>query len=156
MKFVSLRHCHETRPQGTLGDIEPELPRSVRAMFDYLTVRTVFLRRLFTAAAASGIRQAVILGSGLDARAWRLRWPDGTTVYEIDQAKVVKFESATLAAQPARPAAGLINVAADLRHHWPRTLRRAGHEPDTSLTYLFCKPARRPPSWGAALRSHIP
>jgi Leucine carboxyl methyltransferase len=91
MKFVSLRHCHETRPQGTFGDIEPELPRSVRAMFDYLTVRN---RRLFTAA-ASGIRQVGILSSGLDARAWRLRWPDGTTVYEIDQVKVLKFESAT-------------------------------------------------------------
>jgi methyltransferase (TIGR00027 family) len=114
---------------GKPGDIDPELPRSVRAMFDYVAVRTVFFDDFFTAAANSGIRQVVILGSGLDARAWRPRWPEGTTVYEIDQVKVLKFKSATLAAQAARPAARLVNVAADLRHHWPQALRWAGHEP---------------------------
>jgi methyltransferase (TIGR00027 family) len=114
---------------GKLGEIDPELPRSLRAMFDYAAVRTVFFDDFFTAATASGIRQAVILGSGLDARAWRLRWPPGTTVYEIDQAKVLKFKSATLAAHAARPAARVTNVAADLRHHWPQALCRAGHEP---------------------------
>jgi methyltransferase (TIGR00027 family) len=114
---------------GKLGDIDPELPRSVRAMFDYVAVRTVFFDDFFTAAAASGIRQAVILGSGLDARAWRLRWPDGTTVYEIDRVKLLKFKSVTLATRAARPAARLVNVVADLRHHWPQALRRAGHEP---------------------------
>jgi hypothetical protein len=50
MKFGSLRHCHETRLQGKLGDIDPELPRSLRAMFDYVAVRTVFFDDLFTAA----------------------------------------------------------------------------------------------------------
>jgi O-methyltransferase involved in polyketide biosynthesis len=75
VKFDSLRHCHQARLQGKLGDVDPELPRSVRAMFDYAAVRTVFFDDLFTAAAATGIRQAVILGSGLDARAWRLHLP---------------------------------------------------------------------------------
>jgi methyltransferase (TIGR00027 family) len=98
-------------------------------MFDYVAVRTVFFDEFFTAAAARGIRQAVTLGSGLDARAWRLRWPDGTTVYELDQVKVLKFKSTTLAAQSARPAARPVNVLADLRHHWPQAPRRARHEP---------------------------
>jgi methyltransferase (TIGR00027 family) len=135
MTFVSFRHCHETRPQGTLGDIDPQLPRSVRAMFDCVAVRTVLFDDFSTAAAASGIRQAVTLGSGLDARAWRLGWPDGTTVYEIDQVMVLKFKSATLAAQPARPAARPVNVAADLRHHRPQAPRRAGHEPASPIAW---------------------
>jgi O-methyltransferase involved in polyketide biosynthesis len=44
-------------------------------MFDCVALRTAFFDDFFTAAAASGIRQAVILGSGLDARAWRHHWP---------------------------------------------------------------------------------
>ncbi|MGH3561632.1 MAG: class I SAM-dependent methyltransferase, partial [Mycobacterium sp.] len=57
-------------------------------MADMMAVRTKFFDEFFLAAAGTGIRQAVILASGLDARAYRLPWPAGTTVHEIDQPQV--------------------------------------------------------------------
>ena len=34
------------------------------------------------------------LASGLDARGYRLSWPSGMTVFEIDQPKVLEFKTA--------------------------------------------------------------
>lgn len=68
----------------------------------------------------------MILASGLDARAYRLPWPAGTTVYEIDQAQVIKFKSATLTELGAAPTAEVCTVPVDLRHDWAAALRTAG------------------------------
>jgi methyltransferase (TIGR00027 family) len=92
-------------------------------------VRTRFFDDFFIAAADAGIRQAVILASGLDARAYRLPWPAGTTVYEIDQPTVIDFKTETLAQQGAAPTAERRTVAVDLRHDWPAALRAAGFDP---------------------------
>ncbi len=62
-------------------DPESTLRRSVEA----ITVRTRFFDGLFADAAASGVRQAVILTAGLDARAYRLWWPEATVVFELDR-----------------------------------------------------------------------
>src|SRR5580693_4151885 len=69
----------------------------MQRMGDMMAVRTRFFDDFFIEAAGSGIGQAVILASGLDARAYRLDWPGGTTVYEIDQAGVIEFKAQTLA-----------------------------------------------------------
>ncbi|OBH07486.1 SAM-dependent methyltransferase [Mycobacterium sp. E2699] len=100
-------------------------------------IRTRFFDDFFLAAARDGIRQAVILASGLDARAYRLRWPAGTTVFEIDQAAVIDFKTATLAELGAAPTADLRTVPVDLRHDWPSALRTAGLDP------------ARPTAWSA-------
>jgi methyltransferase (TIGR00027 family) len=92
-------------------------------------VRTRFFDEFFLAAADAGIRQAVILASGLDARAYRLPWPAGTTVFEIDQARVVEFKTTTLADLGASPTADRRAVPVDLRHDWPAALRAAGLDP---------------------------
>ena len=69
-----------------------------------MAVRTRFFDKLFIDAAAAGVRQAVILAAGLDARAYRLPWPDGTVVYEVDQPDVIEFKTRTLAElAPNRP-----------------------------------------------------
>ncbi|GBG36867.1 class I SAM-dependent methyltransferase [Mycobacterium montefiorense] len=92
-------------------------------------LRTRFFDDFFVAAGAAGIRQAVILASGLDARAYRLPWPGGTTVFEIDQSQVIEFKSATLAELGATPTADRRAVPVDLRHDWPAALRAAGLDP---------------------------
>ena len=92
-------------------------------------VRTRFFDEFFLAAANDGIRQAVILASGLDARAYRLPWPAGTTVFEIDQAQVIEFKTETLAELGATPTADRRAVPVDLRHDWPAELRAAGYDP---------------------------
>jgi methyltransferase (TIGR00027 family) len=99
-------------------------------MVDNMAVRTKFYDEFFLDAAAAGIRQVVILASGLDSRAYRLAWPDGTTVYEIDQPQVIEFKSRTLAEMGAEPTAYRRTVAIDLRNDWPAALHAAGFDPD--------------------------
>jgi methyltransferase (TIGR00027 family) len=105
-------------------------------MRNYQAVRTHFFDAYFADAVAAGIRQVVILASGLDSRAYRLDWPAGTTVYEIDQPKVLSYKSSTLAAHDVRPSAHRREVAIDLRQDWPSALREAGFDPAAPTAWL--------------------
>ncbi|GLP73074.1 putative S-adenosyl-L-methionine-dependent methyltransferase [Mycobacterium antarcticum] len=93
-----------------------------------MAARTRYFDRFFADAAAAGIRQAVILASGLDARAYRLDWPAGMTVFEIDQPAVIEFKTTTLSGLGAEPSADLRTVAIDLREDWPAALKAAGFD----------------------------
>ena len=55
-------------------------------------------------------------------------WPDGTTVYELDQDRVLDFKLATLHEHGAEPKARRVPVAVDLRQDWPTALRQAGFD----------------------------
>ncbi len=110
-------------------EAEPELPLQRQAMVGYMASRTKFFDSFFHTATNSGIRQAVILAAGLDARSWRLPWPDGVTVYELDQDRVLDFKLRTLTEHGAQPAVNRIEVAVDLRHDWPKALQEAGFDP---------------------------
>ena len=91
-----------------------------------MAVRTRFFDTFFADAAAAGVRQAVILAAGLDTRAYRLAWPAGTTVYEVDQPQVIEFKSRTLADLGAAPTADRKAVAVDLRDDWVGALQDNG------------------------------
>ncbi len=95
-------------------------------MPDAMAARTRFFDSFFRDATQAGIRQAVILASGLDARAYRLAWPADMTVYEIDQPAVIEFKAATLSGLGAAPTVDRRAVAIDLRHDWPTALVGAG------------------------------
>jgi methyltransferase (TIGR00027 family) len=115
---------------------DPEAAAIFENMLGYQAVRTHFFDAFFTDAANSGIRQVVILASGLDARAYRLKWPAGTVVFEIDQPKVLEYKSQTLAAYGATATAALREVAIDLRQDWPTALRAAGFDPTAPTAWL--------------------
>jgi len=108
-----------------LSTIEGDGPR---VMAGVIAVRTRFFDDFFIEAGAAGIRQAVILASGLDSRPYRLPWPQGSTVYEIDQPKVIEFKSTTMTAIGATPTAERRAVSIDLREDWPAALRRSGFD----------------------------
>jgi methyltransferase (TIGR00027 family) len=93
-----------------------------------MAVRTRFFDKLFTDAAAAGARQAVILAAGLDARSYRLPWPRGTVVYEVDQPEVIEFKTKTLADLGAEPTATRRPVAIDLREDWAKALLDNGFD----------------------------
>jgi methyltransferase (TIGR00027 family) len=97
-------------------------------MTTVMAVRTKFFDDFFLDSASDGVRQAVILASGLDSRPYRLPWPDGTVVYEIDQPKVIEFKTATMTDIGATPTAERRTVAIDLREDWPAALRRSGFD----------------------------
>jgi len=114
--------------EGTAGWGLAQMPAAMAA-------RTRYFDAFFADAARDGIRQAVILASGLDARAHRLNWPADMTVYEIDQPAVIEFKSRTLSALGAEPRANLRTVAIDLRDDWATALVTAGFD------------ASRPSAW---------
>ena len=121
------------------GDIEtPEDDPAFTAqrLGEGMAVRTRFFDSFFLGAAEAGVRQAVILASGLDTRAYRLPWPAGTTVYEIDQPQVIEFKSRTLAELGATPTADRRAVAVDLRDDWVGALRDNGFNSERPTAWI--------------------
>jgi methyltransferase (TIGR00027 family) len=124
---------------------DPEALWGVQRMTDVMAVRTPYFDAFFNDAALAGIRQAVILASGLDTRGYRLAWPAGMTVFEIDQPEVLEFKTAMLATLGAQRTAELQMVPVDLRNDWPAALRDAGFD------------TNRPTVWSAeGLLSFLP
>ena len=121
---------------GEIGQTDDPLLNR-QAMNEQIAVRTRFFDDFFLQAIGSGIRQAVILASGLDTRAYRLPWPAGTVVFEIDQPQVIAFKTRTLADLGAEPTAQRRTVAIDLRDDWPAALVEAGFD------------TRQPTAWSA-------
>jgi methyltransferase (TIGR00027 family) len=105
-------------------------------MPDAMAVRTRFFDSFFLDATQAGIRQAVILASGLDARAYRLDWPAGMTVFEVDQPQVIAFKTTTLADLGAEPTADRRAVAVDLRNDWPAALIEAGFDKSQPTAWI--------------------
>jgi methyltransferase (TIGR00027 family) len=112
----------------TVADVDDGAGLGLQQLIDWMAVRTRFFDDFFTAAGAAGIRQAVILASGLDSRPYRLRWPAGTVVYEVDQPEVIEFKTTTLSELGAAPTAERRTVAIDLREDWPAALRDSGFD----------------------------
>jgi len=117
----------ELRPEDLDSDNESV---GMQRMTDNMAVRTKFFDEFFLTSTGGGIRQAVILASGLDSRAYRLAWPAGTTVYEIDQPDVIEFKTRNLAELGAEPTAERRTVAMDLRYDWPSALIEEGFDPN--------------------------
>jgi methyltransferase (TIGR00027 family) len=102
---------------------------------DFQGARTRYFDNYFRQAADAGVRQVVILAAGLDSRAYRIPWPDGTTIFELDRPQVLDFKREVLAERGAEPNAERREVAVDLREDWPRALRDSGFD------------ARQPSAW---------
>ena len=122
---------------GEFGVSDDDGGAATRLITNVIAVRTRFFDDFFVDATAAGVRQAVILASGLDARAYRLNWPAGTVVYEIDQPKVIEFKNSTMASLGAEPTATRKALSIDLREDWPTELRRNGFDD------------RKPTAWAA-------
>ncbi|KUI33881.1 SAM-dependent methyltransferase [Mycobacterium sp. IS-1496] len=119
-----------------MTELDPSSGAQMQARIDEMALRTRFFDDYFLASTSGGIRQVVILASGLDSRAYRLPWPDGTVVYEIDQPAVIEFKTSTLAGIGAEPTAQRRTVAIDLREDWPAALRAAGF--DSAAPTAWC------------------
>jgi methyltransferase (TIGR00027 family) len=119
------------------ADVDPpDTAWSMRPMADLMAARTRYFDNFLLDAMAAGIRQAVILASGRDARGYRLAWPSDTKVFEIDQPQVIEFKTATIARLGAEPIADLRAVPIDLRHDWPKALREAGFDPGQPAAWI--------------------
>jgi methyltransferase (TIGR00027 family) len=116
---------------GELDSAKVDIPDhlwGMQRMTEQVAARTRFIDGFVGNAAAAGIRQAVILASGLDGRGYRLSWPPGMVVFEIDLPQVLEFMADTVGTLGAEPTADLRAVPIDLRHDWPTALRQAGFD----------------------------
>ncbi|MFE5590322.1 class I SAM-dependent methyltransferase [Streptomyces sp. NPDC056549] len=102
----------------------------------YFGLRTRALDDHLLRSVRAGVRQVVLLGAGLDARAFRLDWPPGCTVHEIDTEQVLAFKREVLDVIGARPTAARRTVPADLRGDWADALVRAGFDRTVPTAWL--------------------
>jgi len=123
-------------PELTWLDGDQHGRRAHRTGIDYQAVRTHFFDEYFADAVGAGIRQVVILAAGLDSRAYRLDWPTGTVVYEIDQPKVLDYKTGILQQHGSVPTAIRRPVPADLRDDWPAALTSAGFDATQPTAWL--------------------
>jgi methyltransferase (TIGR00027 family) len=114
------------------GDADPLWGRLGR----YFGLRTRVLDDFLLGQVSTGARQVVLLGAGLDTRAYRLDWPPGCTLFEIDQEDVLAFKGRVLDGLRAAPKAGRIAIGADLRLEWAKALTDTGFDPGAPAAWL--------------------
>lgn len=129
--------CRMVKLGAPPADSELGSDMQLQPMIDSFAVRTRYFDQFFTAAMNSGIRQVVILAAGLDSRAYRLPWPPGTVLYEVDLPSVLSFKAQVFARLRVTPLARLRPVACDLRDDWAVALRENGFD------------VSRPTAWSA-------
>lgn len=116
------------------GPAAPEDLALLGTLFTCLTfqgvIRTRFYDDYLLAAAKADCGQVVLLAAGLDTRAFRLPWPSGVHLFELDLPKVLTFKDSVLAERHAVPRCERTVVPVDLRQDWPTRLREAGFESD--------------------------
>lgn len=100
-------------------------------------VRTRFFdAHLLAAAQDLGIRQGILLTAGLDTRAFRLEWPAGVHIYELDKPEVLAYKATVLASFEAAPRCSRHVAAVDLRTEWPGVLLAAGYRTEEPSIWL--------------------
>ena len=127
------------------------LARLGAVFFFHGVIRTRFFDDYLIVATAVGCGQVVLLAAGLDTRAFRLAWPDGVRLFELDLPRLLAFKERVLAAQHAVPRCQRAVLPADLREDWPAVLTTAGFQPaqptawlaEGLLTYLSADQAAR-------------
>lgn len=102
----------------------------------YQGARTRYFDAYFRAAADAGVRQIVLLAAGLDSRAYRIDWAPGTTVFELDQPRVLDFKRQALEQYGAQPKAERREIDVDLRGDWSSALRGSGFRRDEPSAWI--------------------
>lgn len=121
---------------GNAPDHELKSEEFGQHFVNFQGARTKYFDAYFQRATAAGARQVVIMAAGLDSRAYRLPWPDGTTVFELDQPQVLDFKRQVLAEHGVQPRAQRREVAVDLRDDWSKALQDEGFDPTQFSAWL--------------------
>lgn len=128
--FVAAAGLSFSRPET------PETRQRRASLVGWVTIRTRFLDEVVLDACRAGCRQFVILGAGLDARAFRLAWPDATSVYELDLPDVLAFKERVVADSTVTTRCARTVVPTDLTGPWTGDLLGAGFDPARPVTWI--------------------
>ncbi|RSS43547.1 SAM-dependent methyltransferase [Streptomyces sp. WAC07061] len=103
----------------------------------FLAIRTTYLDRAIVRAVQDhGIRQVVFLAAGMDTRFYRLPWPDGVTVYELDRPALLEAKAEMLAGEPDPAGRTRVTVPVDLTQDWTGPLEEAGWRADRPVLWV--------------------
>ena len=119
-----------------MSSIPGDVDGFVSILGDQVAVRTRFLDEALLAATADGCAQVVLMASGMDSRGYRLAWPEGTELFELDQPSVLDFKREVLADANAEARCRVHSVGVDLRDDWAGALRAAGFREDRPTAWL--------------------
>lgn len=108
----------------------------MNSMVDYVAIRTLFFDRYFQQAMNAGVRQVVLFAAGLDARAYRLDWPTGVRLFELDMPGMLRFKDQVIESTGRKPTCDRTAIPIDLREDWPITLRQVGFQPNEPSAWL--------------------
>jgi methyltransferase (TIGR00027 family) len=111
-------------------------PSRRRRLSTWIAVRTRFLDDVILGACAGGCRQVVILGAGLDARSFRLPWPPGTHVWELDLPSVLEFKEQVVRSESWQPSCRRTTVPVDLAGPWGRALVDGGLDTEAPVAWV--------------------
>ncbi|HEY3845032.1 MAG TPA: SAM-dependent methyltransferase [Acidimicrobiales bacterium] len=119
-----------------MGHRVEERAREGPGIAEWIATRTRFLDDVVLGACADGCAQVVILGAGLDARAFRLQWPEGTRLWELDLPDVLDFKEQVINAEGWRPRSARVGVPVDLSEDWGQALVGTGFDPAVPVAWL--------------------
>lgn len=102
----------------------------------YLAIRTRYLDDALLAAVEGGLTQVVVMAAGMDSRAFRLTWPAGTVLFEIDRDEIFDYKEEILTGLGAVPTCDRRIVRADLEHNWIDPLVDAGFDRSRPAAFL--------------------
>jgi methyltransferase (TIGR00027 family) len=107
-----------------------------RRLAFHVIIRTRYYDDYLLRAVASGCRQVVLLAAGLDARAFRLDWPAGTQLFEVDLPAVFEVKERVLREHGAHPRCARRVIAADLTADWLAALQAQGFDAAAPTAWL--------------------
>lgn len=84
-----------------------------------------------------GIRQVVLLAAGLDTRAYRLNWPPGVRLIEVDQPDILAYKEAVLHEAGTQATCARTAVGADLTQPWTNNLLAHDFDPQVPTVWLL-------------------
>jgi methyltransferase (TIGR00027 family) len=122
--LMMLEHSEQAHPEQ-VADIAP-----------YIVIRTRFFDDLALGCATEGVRQVVIVGAGMDTRAFRLPWPAGTSLYELDHPELLDLKEEILVREGACPQCHRSFLGVDLEGEWRPALTSAGFAPGEASLWL--------------------
>jgi methyltransferase (TIGR00027 family) len=114
--------------------MDERVPRNTENPF--VAIQTRFFDDYLLEAAASGIRQVVLVAAGMDSRPFRLAWPDGVRLWELDLGAILDAKEVVLGRLGATPRCDRRPVAADLREPWEPALLEAGYRSAEPAAWL--------------------
>jgi methyltransferase (TIGR00027 family) len=106
-------------------------------LVDHIEMRTLAIDHALREAVDAGVGQIVILGAGLDARAWRMPELEAVRVFEVDHPSTQAYKRARVGSRATR-ARDVRFVAVDFaRDSLERALDAAGHDAEAPTFWLW-------------------